>query len=84
MLTAILCINLNAILHQNLCFIRTTIEIPRELIEKAMKLSNAKTKRQLIKEALEDKINTIKRKRLLTYKGEIDLKMDLDILRDRK
>jgi len=63
---------------------RTTIEIPQELIEEAMKLSEAKTKSQLIKEALEEKINTIKRKRLLTFKGSIDLEIDLDILRDRK
>lgn len=63
---------------------RITIDIPQEVIEEAMKLSNSKTKSQLIKEALEEKINTIKRKRLLTYKGEIDLKIDLEILRDRK
>jgi metal-responsive CopG/Arc/MetJ family transcriptional regulator len=63
---------------------RTTIEIPQELIEEAMKLSEAKTKSQLIKEALEEKINIIKRKRLLTFKGSIDLEIDLDILRDRK
>lgn len=39
---------------------------------------------ELIKEALEEKINTIKRKRLLTFKGSIELDIDLDNLRGRK
>ncbi len=63
---------------------RTTIEIPQELMEEAMRLSDAKTKSQLIKEALEEYVKNIKIKRLLTFSGSIDLEIDLDILRDRK
>lgn len=63
---------------------KINIEIPETLIEEAMKLSDAKTISELIKEALEEKINTIKRKRLLTFKGSIELDIDLDNLRGRK
>jgi Arc/MetJ family transcription regulator len=63
---------------------RTTLEIPEELIEEAMKLTGAKTKSQLITDALKEKIEKIKRQRLLTFKGKIDLDIDLDVLRDRK
>jgi len=63
---------------------RTTLEIPEELIEEAMKLTGAKTKSQLITDALKEKIERIKRQRLLTFKGKIDLDIDLDVLRDRK
>ncbi|MCF1750697.1 type II toxin-antitoxin system VapB family antitoxin [Mariniradius sediminis] len=63
---------------------RTTIDIPKELIEEAMLLTGAKTKNQLIQDALEEKIKSIRRKQLITMKGTIDLGIDLDILRDRK
>jgi Arc/MetJ family transcription regulator len=62
---------------------RTTLDIPEELIKEAMELTGAKTKSQLIKEALEMQIAVIKRKRLITLKGTVDLDVDLDILRDR-
>ncbi len=62
---------------------RTTLDIPEDLIAEAMKLTGAKTKSQLIKKALEEQINRIKRKKLITYKGKIDLNLDLDSLRDR-
>jgi len=62
---------------------RTTLEIPEELIKEAMELTGAKTKSQLIKDALEAQIARIKRKRLITLKGTISLEVDLDMLRDR-
>jgi Arc/MetJ family transcription regulator len=62
---------------------RTTLDIPQDLIDEAMSLTGAKTKSQLIKEALEDKIKRIKRQRLLSFKGKIDLNIDLDELRKR-
>ncbi|WP_162343553.1 type II toxin-antitoxin system VapB family antitoxin [Cyclobacterium salsum] len=62
---------------------RTKLEIPEKLIKEAMELTGAKTKSQLIKEALEDQVARIKRKRLIAYKGTIDLEIDLDDLRKR-
>jgi hypothetical protein len=62
---------------------RTTLEIPENLILEIMKLTGAKTKNQAIKEALESQIKLIKRKRLISMKGTIDLEIDLDTLRNR-
>ena len=59
------------------------MDIPEELIEEAMELTGARTKSQLIKEALEAQIAGIKRKRLITLKGTVDLGIDLDTLRAR-
>ena len=62
---------------------RTTLDLPEELIKEAMKITGSKTKSALIKEALEAQIKRIKRKRLRTFKGKIDLDIDLDSLRNR-
>lgn len=62
---------------------RTTLDIPEELIAEAMQLSNAKTKSQVIKEALMAQIAKAKRQRLIFYKGKIDLDIDLDATRNR-
>lgn len=62
---------------------RTTLDIPKELIDEAMEVTGAKTKSQLIRDALQAQINQIKRKRMIALKGTIDLNIDLDSLRDR-
>jgi len=62
---------------------RTTLDIPNNLLEEAMALTNAKTKNQLIKEVLESYIARIKRQRLIALKGTLDLDIDLDTLRGR-
>ena len=59
------------------------MDIPEELIEEAMELTGAKTKSQLIREALEEQILRVKRKRLIALKGTLDLNIDLDALRGR-
>lgn len=62
---------------------RTTLDIPEDLIREAMKITGSKTKSALIKDALEAQIKRIKRKRLLAFKGKIELDIDLDTLRNR-
>ncbi len=62
---------------------RTTLDIPEELIEEAMAVTGAKTKSQLIKDALEQQIRSAKIKKLISFKGKIDLDIDLDVLRGR-
>ena len=62
---------------------RTTLDIPKKLIDEAMKVTGASTKSQLIKDALQGEIDRAKRKRLITRKGTIDLEIGLDQLRDR-
>jgi len=60
-----------------------TLDIPEELINEAMVLTGAKTKSQLIKDALIAQIQKVQRQRLLFFKGKIDLDVDLDMLRER-
>lgn len=62
---------------------RTTLDISSELLSQAMKITGAKTKSQVIKEALQELIAREKRVRLLNFKGKIDLDIDLAMLRDR-
>lgn len=63
---------------------KITVDIPKELMDEAMELTAAQTKSQLIQEALVAQIARIKKRRLLTLKGTIDLDIDLDVLRDRR
>jgi len=62
---------------------RTTIDIPEDLIKEAMRITKSSTKTELIKKALYNIIQKNKIKSLKNYKGKIDLDIDLDILRDR-
>ncbi len=63
---------------------RTTLDLPVTLIDKAMKLSNQQTKTAVIIEALEDFIRKHKIQGLKEYKGKVRLDVDMDILRNRK
>ena len=62
---------------------RTTLDIPKKLMDEAMKVTGSKTKSQLIKNALQAQIDREKRKKLIARKGTIDLDIDLDTLRNR-
>lgn len=75
-------------MHKNICIhisliMRTTLDIPKKLIDEAMKATGATTKSQLVRDALQAQIDRAKRKRLITRKGTLDLEIDLDVLRDR-
>ena len=63
---------------------RTTLDIPENLIAEAMRLTHIKTKTALIIRALEDLIRKNKLAEIKKYKGKIDLDIDLSVLRDRK
>lgn len=62
---------------------RTTLDLPEELINEAMRITKAQTKSQMFKELLSDLILREKRKRLITFAGKINLDIDLNDLRDR-
>jgi len=62
---------------------RTTLDIPKELIDEAMIITKSKTKTELIKMALLNVINQEKRNSLINFHGKIDLEIDMDILRKR-
>ena len=65
------------------CGMRTTLDLPEDLIEQAMKLTKAKSKTELIKTALKNIINQEKRNNLIKYHGKVDIELDLDVLRKR-
>ena len=62
---------------------RTTLDLPRDLIEKAMMVTHAKTKTEVITIALENIVKQDKLNKLIAFHGKIDLAINLDKLRKR-
>lgn len=62
---------------------KTTLELPDELIQEAMSLTDVKTKSKVIILALQELIRKNKLAELKTFKGAVDLQMDIDALRNR-
>lgn len=62
---------------------RTTIDLPENLIMEAMKLTNLKTKTAVIKEALTNLIQREKIRKIKKYRGKIHLDINIDRLRNR-
>ena len=62
---------------------RTTLDLPEQLIQEAMTATDAKTKTQVIIRALKELVQKSKISDLKNYKGKIDLEIDLDTLRGR-
>ncbi|RKX41704.1 MAG: type II toxin-antitoxin system VapB family antitoxin [Verrucomicrobia bacterium] len=63
---------------------RTTLDLPKNLVDEALKVSHLKTKTALIITALEEFVRKSRIQELKSYKGKIDLDIDLDSLRDRR
>jgi len=62
---------------------KTTLDLPDELMKEAMQLTDIKTKTEVIIVALQELIKKNKVVELRAYKGKINLDMDLDLLRNR-
>lgn len=62
---------------------RTTLDLPEALIEEAMALTHIRTKTDVIKTALQNLIQKEKIKDLKNFYGKVDLKIDLNTLRNR-
>jgi len=62
---------------------RTTLDLPEDLIAEAMKLTRISTKTALIKTALANLITKERIKHLKKYYGKVDLDINLDALRKR-
>ena len=62
---------------------RTTIDIPEDLINEAMRLTQLPTKTELIKVALFNIIQKNRIQSLKNFRGKIDLDIDLNTLRNR-
>jgi len=63
---------------------RTTLDLPEDLLKEAMRATRIRTKTGVIITALEELIRKSKLSDLKKYKGKIDLDIDLDVLRDRR
>jgi len=63
---------------------RTTLDLPKELIDEAMKATHINTKTQVIITALEDLVRKSKIAGLKKFKGKIDLNIDMNVVRGRQ
>lgn len=62
---------------------RTTLDLPEDLIREAMDLTHIKTKTELIRQAVKSLIQREKLQGIKKYFGKVDLDIDLDSLRKR-
>ena len=63
---------------------RTTLDLPEDLVTEAMKATHIRTKTKVIITALEELIRKSKIAELKQFKGAVeDLDIDLDMLRGR-
>jgi len=62
---------------------RTTLDLPEDLLQEAMQATHIKTKTKVIKVALEELVRKSKISKLKNFKGTVDLDIDLNKLRDR-
>lgn len=62
---------------------RTTLDLPENLLDEAMKVTRIKTKTKVIVVALEELIRKSKISELKKYKGKVDLGIDLNTIRGR-
>lgn len=62
---------------------RTTLDLPEDLVEEAMMITHISTKTDLIKTALQYLIQKEKSKNLKEYFGKVDFDIDLDSMRKR-
>ncbi len=60
---------------------RTSIEINDQLIQQALELSQLKTKKEVVNEALEQFVKKMKRLRMLDLHGKVEWEGNLDEMR---
>ena len=63
---------------------RTTLDLPKDLLEEAMKATHLETKTKVIITALEELIRKTRISELKQFKGKIDLDIDLNTIRGRQ
>lgn len=62
---------------------RTTLDLPEDLLNEAMRAAQVKTKTKVIITALEELIRKSKISEIKEFKGKIDLDIDLSTIRGR-
>ncbi len=63
---------------------RTTLDLPEDLLNEAMKATHIQTKTKVIITALEELIRKSNLSELKEFKGKVDIEIDLDALRGRQ
>lgn len=63
---------------------RTTLDLPENLLQKAMKAAHVQTKTKVIITALKELIRKSKISELKDFKGKVNLDIDLNNLRGRQ
>lgn len=63
---------------------RTTLDLPEDLLIEAMKITHIQTKTKVIITALEELIRKTKIAELKKFKGKVDLDIDLETTRGRQ
>jgi Arc/MetJ family transcription regulator len=71
-------------MHKGGRAMRTTLDLPEDLLLEAMKTTHIQTKTKVIITALEELIRKSKISGLKKFKGKIDLDIDLNTVRDRE
>ena len=61
--------------------LRTNIELDEKLVDEAMKLTDKKTKKELVNYALQELVSRIKRKKLLELESKVEWAGNLDEMR---
>ena len=62
---------------------RTTLDLPEQIITEGLKVTHLKTKTELVTMAVRELIRKHKLSALKKFKGAVELKIDLDTLRNR-
>lgn len=62
---------------------RTTLDLPEELLVEAMQTTHIQTKTKVIITALEELIRKSRISKIKEYKGRVDLDIDLNLIRGR-
>jgi len=64
--------------------LRTNIELDEKLVDEAMKLTEKKTKKELVNFALQELVSKIKRKKILELEGKVEWTGDLTKMRKER
>ena len=63
---------------------RTTLDLPEELLREAMRTTHIETKTKVIITALEELIRKNNIAGIKKYKGKVELDIDMDVVRSRE
>ena len=76
-----ICIRNQNLMHEE--NMRTTLDLPSDLIAEAMKATHQRTKTAVIVTALEELVRKSRIRGIREFKGKVDLDVDLNALRKR-